>query len=322
MNIVIDKDSINEEISNWLGINVDDIYEYINLLFLKLGFKDSDSINIVDYDEDNNLYFNVNNEKNYVMRINNNGFGYPIVYFNNNRDGIEYGYQCIFREYNDYVSLSLNMFKYGVNINNNIVSYEKSNEWVEYRVEVLDKILEFRVSKPHRYITNSGYYANYEMPHHKGILNYFSKLDKSSFPSSILDIYKDLCILKIGNDINKYDNVDLRIMKKDENEYEEVRELIQLENGNLTVLMIKRNGLDISFNSDRSWLCENGRSQVMFDVSRNNGVVSFNLRVNPIVEMDEYSDEMAYSDMINADREVGSVKKLVRSMFNNNKDGN
>ena len=316
---------INEKLGKWLGKNIDDIYDYIKLLFLKLGFKDSDIINIVDFDKENNIYFDVN-DKSYAIRIRNNSDDkYPIVYFNN-KDGVEFGYQCIYRNNNDYITLCLNMFKYGVNINSNIVSYENSNEWVEYRVEVGDKILEFRLSKPRKYISNSGYYSNYEIPCHKGILSYFSKLDNVNFPSSILDIYKDLCILKIGNDINKYDDVDLRIMIKDENEYEDVKEFIQLQNGNLTSMMIKRNGMVISFNNDDNWLCDNGRTQVMFDVFKNNGIVSFNSRVN-LIDIDEYSDDIVYQDMNNARFEVVNVKKLVRVMFNNkdnsdNRDGN
>jgi len=310
--INIDRDSVRLEIERLLGVG--DIY--LELLLDRLDIKDNDIINILDIDKNGNVYFNVNNDRDYCIRIrNNNDDRYPLVYFE--RDNLEYGYQCIYREVKDYVSLSMNMFRYDYDMYKNIVSYEVGEDFVEYRVCVLDKILEFRLSKPYKYINRNGYYVNYEVPHHKGIVNYLSKLDDIN---SILDIYNDLCVLKIGNDIYKYDNIDLRIMNRDEDGNINVVELIQLDEGNLSSLIVNRNGYDILFNNGR-WVYDNSRLQVMYEYCKNNGIVSLNTRVNVLCDNDEYNDDMISRDIISADNEIDGVKKLVRKIINN-RDGN
>ena len=315
MKINIDNDSVIVDICELLGVMNDNIY--LDLLLGRLGFNDNDIINILDMDSNGNVYFNVNNDKEYSIRImNNEGDRYPLVYFNKNN--LEYGYQCIYREVKDYVSLSMNMFRYDYDINKNMVSYEIGDDFVEYRVCVLDKILEFRVSKPYKYINRSGYYVSYDVPHHKGIINYLSKLDDIN---SILDIYNDLCVLKIGNDIYKYDYVDLRIMNKDKYGNYDVIELILLQEGNLSSLIVNRNGYSILFNNGR-WLCDNNRLQVMYEYCKNNGIVSLNTRIHYLEDMDEYDDSVIYRDIVSADSEVDNVKKLVRKMINNDRDGN
>ena len=316
MKINIDKDNIRLGICELLDICIYDIDLCMELLFDKLGFNDDDEINILDIDSNGNIYFNVNKDKDYSIRIRNNiDDRYPIVYFN--KDNKEYGYQCIYREVKDYVSLSMNVFRYDYDINKNIVSYEIGEDFVEYRVCVLDKILEFRISKPSKYTNKFGYCINYEVTNHKGIVNYLSKLDDIN---SILDIYNDLCVLKIGNDIYKYDYIDLRIMNKDEYDNYEVRELILLEDGNLSSLIVNRNGYDISFNNSR-WLCENDILQIMFELSKNKGIVSYNTRIHYLKDDFKYGNGIIYRDIVSADSEVNDVKKLVKKMMNN-RDGN
>lgn len=315
--INVDKFNVKLMISQLFDICIYDIDICLELLFNKLGFKDSDEINVLNMDDNGNMYFNVNNEFDYVIKIRNNvDDRYPVVFFKN-KDGIEYGYQCIFREVKRYISLSVNRFKYGYKINNNLVNYEIGSDFVEYRLELLDKRLEFRLSKPSKYVNRNGYYVSYEIPHHKGIVNYLSKLDNID---SILDIYNDLCILKIGDDMCKHDDIDVRIMKNDEYGNYDVSELIQLENGNLTMMIIKKNGYSVSYSNGR-WLCDNDRLQVMYEKSNTNGIMSINTRVHLLCEDTEYNDKMVCRDIINADNEVNDVKKLVRKMFNN-RDGN
>jgi len=319
MNIVIEKDNIKGKISKWLSIDIEDIYEYINLLLLRLGFNDEDIINIVDIDN-NNLYFIVNNDKNYSINLyNDSNSKYPLISFNNKTDNIEYGYQCIYKKYNDYLTLYLNPFKYVINVNNKIIKYEINNEWVEYRVPASDKILEFRLSKPYKYINNYGYYTKYEVEYHRGIINYFSKIDYN-YLLSIIDVYKDLCILGIGDDINKYDDLDLRILKIDEYGNSEVEELIQLQNGNLFTLIINRNGKTVSYNSLGSWSCDMKNSQVIFDIYENKDMVSFNSRVNFKEDTIEYNKDIAYDEMEVANSEVIKVKRLIKEMFPLNKN--
>ena len=315
MKINIDKFNYRVVISELLDICIYDIDLCMELLFNKLGFNDDDEINVLDIDNNGNIYFNVN-DKDYSIRIkNNNDEKYPVVYFKN-IDGIVYGYQCIFREIKGYISLSVNIFKCGYKINKNIVNYEIGSDYVEYRVMVLDKILEFRISKPYKYINKGGYYVNYEVPYHNGIVNYLSKLDDIN---SILDIYNDLCVLNIGNDIYKYDYIDLRVMNRDEYDNYDVKELILLQEGNLSSLIVNRNGYDISFNNDR-WMCNNSRLQVMFELSKNKGIVSYNTRINYLKDDVEYDDSIIYRDIVDTDREVFEVKKLVKKIINN-RDG-
>lgn len=316
MKINVDKFNVRLVLCELLDICVYDLDICLELLFNKLGFKDSDEINVLNIDDNGNIYFNVNNEYDYVINIRNNmDDRYPLVYFKN-RDGIEYGYQCIFREVKGYISLSVNIFKYGYKINNNLVNYEIGSDYVEYSIKLLDKRLEFRLSKPSKYANRNGYYVKYEIPHHNGVVNCLSKLDNID---SLLDIYNDLCLLKIGNDIYKYDDIDLRIMKNDEFGNYDVSELIQLENGNINTLIVNRNGYSVSYSNDR-WLCNNDRLQVMYEQSNTNGIMSINTRVNLLCEDSEYNDKMVSRDIINADNEVNDVKKLVRKMFNN-RDG-
>ena len=317
MKINIDKFNVKLGLSELFDVCVYDIDICMGLLFDKLGFKEDDEIEVLDIDNNGNVYFKVNNEIDYIINIRRNSEDkYPLVSFRN-KDGIEYGYQCIFREVKGYISLSVNKFKYGYKINNSIVNYEVGSDFVEYIVQILDKILEFRLSKPGKYVNKNGYYVNYEIPYHNGIVNYLSKLDNLD---SIIDIYKDLCILKIGNDIYKYDDIDLRIISRDEYSNYDVNELIQLENGYVSMLIIKRNRYYVSYSNGR-WLCDNNRLQVMYEQSNTNGIKSFNTRVNLLCEDSEYNDKMICRDIINADSEVNDIKKLVRGMFNN-RDGN
>ena len=317
MKINIDKFDVKLGLSELLDVCIYDIDDCLGLLFDKLGFKEDDEIEVLDIDNNGNVYFKVNNSIDYVINVRRNSEDkYPLVSFKDN-DGIEYGYQCIFREVKNYINLSINKFKYGYKINNNIVNYEVGSDYVEYSVQLLDKILEFRLSKPSKYTNRNGYYVYYEMPQHRGIVNYLSKLDNID---SIIDIYNDLCVLKIGNDIYKYDDIDLRIINDNENCNYDVRELIKLENGNVNMLIIKRNGYDVSY-SNGSWLCDNDRLQVMYEESNTNGIRSLNTRVNVLSKDNEYNDKMICNDIIDADNEVNDVKKLIRKIFNN-RDGN
>ena len=319
MKINVDKFNVKVMISQLLDVCVYDLDICLELLFSKLGFKNNDEINVLNIDDNGNMYFNVNNDYDYdyVINIRNNiDDRYSLVYFKN-KDGIEYGYQCIFREVKGYINLSVNMFKYGYKIDNNLVNYEIGSDYVEYSIKLLDKMLEFRLSKPSKYVNRNGYYVKYEIPHHNGVINYLSKLDNIG---SIIDIYNDLCILKIGSDIYKYDDIDLRIEKSDKYGNYDVSELIQLENGNVSTLIVNRIGYNVSF-INGSWLCDNDRLQVMYEKSNTNGIMSINTRVNLLCEDSEYNDKMISRDIINADSEVNDVKKLVRKMFNN-RDGN
>ena len=176
----------------------------------------------------------------------------------------------------------------------------------------------FLLSKPYKYINNSGYYTKYEVEYHRGIINYFSKID-DNYLLSIIDIYKDLCILKMGNDINKYDDLDLRIVKIDEYGNSEVEELIQLQNGNLSTLMINRNGKTVSYNSLGSWSCDMEKSQVMFDTHEDKDIFSFNSRVK-FRENYEYNKNIAYDEMEIASDEVIKVRRLIKEIFPSNKN--
>ena len=60
----------------------------------------------------------------------------------------------------------------------------------------------------------------------------------------------------------------------------------------------------------------------MYELSKNNGIVSSNTRIHCLEDIDEYDDTVVYRDIVNADSEVDNVKKLVRKMINNDRDGN
>lgn len=313
MDIIIDNVNVKTEICKLLDVCVYDIDICMCLLFEKLGFNEDDKINIIDIDNKGNVNFILNNEINYDINIRrDNSSKYPLIYFKNN-DGIEYGYQCIFREVKGYISLSVNNFKSGYKINDSIVNYEVDSDFVEYSVRLLDKILEFRLSKPSKYINKNGYFVSYEIPRHRGVVNYLSKLDNFD---SIIDIYSDLYRLIIGNDIYKYDNIDLRIINVDDYNNYNVNELIQLDNGNVSFLNVKRNGYEVSYSNGR-WICDNSRLQVMYEQSNSGRIKSLNTRINVLTEDSEYNDNMIFRDIVSSDNEVNNVKKLVRSMFVN-----
>ena len=60
----------------------------------------------------------------------------------------------------------------------------------------------------------------------------------------------------------------------------------------------------------------------MYELFKNNGIVSSNTRINYLEDMNEYDDSVIYRDIVSIDSEVDNIKRLVRKMINNNRDGN
>lgn len=313
MDVVIKKEQIREIISKWLGVDVFYVDECLCGIFSKLGFNILDEIVIYDVDKENTLLFRVNDQS--FCRINlksNCDEKYPIMYFIDDRSH-EYGYQCIV---NNDVDVKLNLFRYNSFLNDRNVFYEVSNEWIEYSVYKDGNLLELRVSKPNNYVTNSGYYSMYKLPNYKKLRKYFSNLD---FSLSILDIYKGICEISLGDDTSKYSYVDLRKIKCNENELDDdfkITDMIQLQDGQLFTVIITRNGRQVYLNNEGRCLCDTKRAQVEFSTFRTS-IINFNSRVMPKCNIGDYTDELAYEDMNSARVEVVKVRKLVNEMFPN-----
>ena len=317
-NVKIDNNHVYYEIKDWLDVNEYEVNRFMRIIFDRLGYTEDDFIiiNSCYLDDDLNKYleFEVNGLDTKRIRIFNDiENNYPCIKLERDGNKREFYYQVIISGMNN---IDLNMYKYGDIINDRIYNYELSKEWVEYRLEDGEYSLEFRVSKPSSRISEFGGYRKYEIDNQKEFIKYLVNLD---FSKSMLDVYKDICEISIGNDMSKYNLIDLRLSRYvcDNNGVIENRltDMFHFEDGKLVSLIISKDNKQIWYDGNTdcaSYIYDSDLMQLNITEYTKNMSNCINERLNC------KSDEIINVNIIDdARNEINSVKKLVLNINGN-----
>ena len=295
--IVIFSDiTVEQIVSYWLDINIDFVNSYLGMILNKIGFSKDDNVFVYGYTKDSYLLFKVNGvEEHRILmsskNIDNDKYN-PVVYYED--ENILDGYECVIDKYNRF-DIDFIRIKYNDEDVDRLIKYNEQYE--DISVSKGDYIIEFRISK-----LGNGLYNK------RKIMSYLNDL---VLPVSILDIYKEICEISSLDDISCYSLIDLRLVNKEN----EVEEMIVLSDGRLVSLLVNSNDKMISCDNKGFWSCETDNALVDFSITKSNGIVDFSSKVRPKGNIDDYSLEFANHDLNVAKKEITSVKRLVKRMF-------
>lgn len=304
-------------------INAKGVNGYLGLVMLRLGFRVEDKILLSNFSNDNKEGFfqcRVNDEMNYLIRFENVGnkkkhTKISLVYFNK-----LITYECFpldFSELGVRIIPVLESIKYADGIR---YQREYSRENAKYIVECLDYRIELDVVKPKDMelpmYDKTGSYSRYRIDNEDKFLDYFSDFYNVWYEKNIVKVYKNICELSLGDDLSKYGMVSLKCFNNGK-----LTDLIELKNGELENfgVTLPKMGRTLFLNKDGRYsiICNNELFGYMmnFDGDR----INYNISMNNGVD-DSLVSEMVKDDMIEVKSEIENVKKLVRKIFDNNKD--
>jgi len=317
-----DCDDLKFLIRDWLG-NEKTVSENMGLLMFKLGIlsDSNDIVQIYNFNKsDCSFKCSVNNKDIYNIRfkcLNMIGFNtlIEVSYLSTKNnyecipiDGIELGMRVIQKEHSVY---------------QNGVCYTRSlsrNETV-FTIRRKHYVLEFGVSKPNDVIVplfgDDGYYAKYELDNESELVKYLTELN---FTESIVDIYKEICRISLG-DVIKYPRVFIKVYI-DNFKSQRITNLIHLENGQLEKFGMSIDGTDriVFVDKDDNWVYEmysdDSYVKISSDVDGNKTDCNLSFSSGKYVSTIQ---KLMSDNMKNAREDIESVKVRVRSLFDESK---
>lgn len=309
-------------LGNWLG-NSNKPWEFMGILMYKLGILHDEDVvvEIFNYSkEDNSFYCMLNDGRIYTMRFKNlniKGFNPEIELGICNE---KYIYECIPMK---NIELDMRIFKKAYSIYQNGICFTRylSMENVVFNIDNGKYILEFGVSKPSDItlplFDGMGNYSKYELENEDMLVKYLTSL---KFPISIVDVYKDICKISLG-DVSEYPRVLLKVSKKSFTTGNRVIDLIHLEKGNLENFGMTINGTNrvVLIDKDGNWSYEmnNDDSLVKISLVENTNKINYNICISNNISLDDVKS-LVESNMIDASKDVNDTKVLVRKIFDKN----
>ena len=303
------------------------VNEYVGLVMLRLGFKSDDNIYFRDiYGKDKSgCYRCVVNDKDYYdikfINVGNNKLNTEITLINHNEE-ITYECECLKVSEIGIKIIPIRdeiMYDDGVKY-----TRELSDDRAKFMLCYEDYKLELNIVKPKNLelpIYDSNWnYSRYRLDNEDVLKNYLIKFFPMIIRGDIVSVYKDICKLSLGNEVNKYPDVILKFSFDNK-----VSDLIYLKYGELerfgvTLLRMDRT---LFLDKDGSFTYEINDSDKMFDISMN----VMEDRTNYNISISNDSDISMISEIISNDvdtikREIGMVKRLVKNTFSNKNGSN
>lgn len=302
------------------------INEYIGSVMLRLGFKSDDKIVLRDrYRSDNSRTIScVVNDLGYYeikfMNVGNSRLNTEITLVCYNE---ECTYECIPYRLS---GIGIRMFKTKEEeMYADGVSYvrELSDDRAKFNLIYDDYELELCVEKPKSLelpLYDSNWeYSRYRLDNELILKCYLLDFFPIIMSGDIVNVYKEIVKLSLGNDVSKYPEIVLKFSYCNK-----VTDLIYLKYGELerfgvTLLRMDRS---LFINKDGSFNYEFNDMENMFCVNMNvsDDKVIYNIAI------DKDSDVSVISDIIQDDTnrvksEIGNIKKLVKIVFDNNRNG-
>lgn len=319
----------NENIILELGqlCNTDkNMYYYMGLVLLRLGFDPEDSVLLSNYDKENYSFdCVVNDECCYKIRIDKSSSEIVMNTLNS-----EFGYVCEEQSFSE-IGMRISLGRYSINYPNGVkFTRYLSRQDMKFKVELSGCILELELSRPKGLelpLFIDGIYAKYKLDNEEDLVEYITGLDTNI---SLVDIYKKLYESYIG-DISKYPRFMLRKSKKINGELK-ATDLILLKDGKLEQIGVTHYDRTVFLDKDDNWSYEipmEGSLPVDFSMSFQDGKKTCTFSFfedeefsSDCIDMMDYIKNGIRDDVRIAMDEVTYVRRKVLEIFGNNKGSN
>lgn len=193
----------------------------------------------------------------------------------------------------------LRLDKYSLTDNNTTVSRDLSRVAAYFGWQSDDKFLSIRIE-------DSGFDVNriFYLGNEEALMQYLLSL---SSPIDIVEVFKKVRELSLGNDLSKYPNILIRMFKSVENKEVET-DVIEICNGKVKQIKKTQDNKTISFDENGNWTFDDASISVMKDKEKIKFSIttSFSDGLLNISPIDTYT---------NAGEEVEKVAQLVRNLF-------
>ena len=300
--------------------NVDkNMYYYMGLVFLRLGFEPEDKLVLCNYNKDDCSFDCVVNDYSlYNIRIDKELNEIVVNALNN-----EFSYLCEEQPFSE-IGMRISLCRYGFDVLNKMrITRYLSRKDMKFKLESSDYVLELELDKPKDLelpLFENGVYLKYKLENEYELVSYMVGLN---FNEDICEIYNKLCELYIGN-VNKYPKFMLRKSKK-ENGKLKVTDMILLKDGELEQFCITSYDKTFFIDKDNNWSYEipmNGILHRSFLITCCNGVKTCVFSNYEDDNMMDYINGDIEKDIEISMREVSYSRKKILEIFGNNRDSN
>ena len=298
------------------------IYEYIGSVMFRLGFTTDDVIEFKD--------FNINDKEDYFICVVNGDEEYKIKFLNVGNRKLHSKIKFVNGNIGIiYECFPLRVSELGVRIipvceeivYGEDISYirEYSREDAKYVIKNKEREVLLYVVKPKDFdlplYDKCGKYSRYRLDNESKLVDmllcYLRKCDNKD----IVSMYKEICEISLGSDMNKYGELYLKYMDNGE-----ITDIIYLKNGELerfgmTLPEMRRT---LFLNKDGSWTYKMNNKKDLFSYSMDviGDSTNYNVMVRDSVDL-EFVSEIIQTDSIDVKENIENVKKLTKSIFDN-----
>ena len=288
-----------DELIHLKGIDDNDL-EHIKYAFGKLlidaGIASDEVCFVTAFDKDNLTFkLNVGSKESYDVRLRWGDFFdfYPEF----EMKGKDFSKTYVLSENEDASKLRLD--KYSLTDNNITVSRDLSRVAAYFGWQSEEKFLSINVRN-----SNPDIKMNFYLENEDELIQYLSSL---SLPIDIVEVFKKVRELSLGNDLSKYPNILIRMFKSVENKEVET-DVIEICNGKVKQIKKTQDNKTISFDENGNWTFDDASISVMKDKEKIKFSIttSFSDGLLNISPIDTYT---------NAGEEVEKVAQLVRNLF-------
>lgn len=195
--------------------------------------------------------------------------------------------------------LKLRLDRYSLTDNNTTVSRELSIVAAYFGWQSDDKFLSIRIE-------DSGFDVNriFYLGNEEALMQYLLSL---SSPIDIVEVFKKVRELSLGDDLSKYSNILIKVFKSEENKEIET-DVIEICYGKVRQIKKTQDNKTISFDENDNWTFENPS----LSVKKGDGKIKISMDSSSSDELVGISPLDSY---IKAGEEVEKVAQLVRNLF-------
>lgn len=291
------------------------IYQYMGLLMLRLGFKPEDKLVFMNYSVSDNSFDCILNKdgRYHSYRIQFKNKDKQIVMSHNN---MIYGYVCEelpFGELGMRVSLGSYTYEYADGM---VFTRDLSKEKAKFSVSMCGRMIELEFGKPNDVnvpmFDDNGLYAKYRLECEDELSKYITSL--SNFNKQAIDIYSELCQSYFG-DISNYPEFILRVSDIDQ---DEVSNLIYLRYGELEKILITNDKARVFLDKDSNSYVElltSGEYPVKFCMSCKDSIETYSFSPLATTRLKDYTSNGISKDIDLAYDQLLDVNIKVRRLF-------
>lgn len=293
------------------------IYNYIGLLLLRLGFRPEEKILLYNYNKnDYTCDCDLNNE--YCCKIKFDLMNNKIAVIG--YDEI-YEYDCEPSALSE-VGMMISLGNYSYRYNDGLIfTRYLSRQGAKFIFSRNNYVIELALQKPDDIklpLFENGIYAKYKLDGEEELVKYLSAV--KIFDETIEDIYRKLSEVYLY-DVSKYPEFSLKKSEVLEKGETRVTDLIVLRNGKLIKFGMTDAGKSVFLDQDDDWLYEmpiESNIPVKFSLSSQQDKITCIFSMTKEYNLKEYINQTLKVDINTAMEGVVDVKRRVRKLFNKN----